>query len=129
MDCSHCGASLVVFEVPVALRAHAPGESARAGLCSTCLRTEAVPDAEPVDADFSRVSPAMPSGEAGAALALALGLLGSLALNRAAVVECCAHAEAAGGDVLLALDRLVADEGVAPHVDLDRRRTQLADLL
>jgi len=129
MDCSACETPLVAFEVPPALREHAPGEGAAAGICPNCLRTEAVPETELTDAAFSRVSPAMPTGEAGAGLALALGLLDSLALDRAAVVACCEFVERAGGDPLLTLDRLADDPDLDPHVDLDRRRTQLRSLL
>lgn len=129
MSCPACGTSTLSFPVPPALREHAPGSGTGAAICPTCLWTQAADtDTEP---DFSAIHPAFPSDEAGAALALTLGLLDSLALRRTAVDECCAYAERAGADVLLTLDRLADDDGerVDPHVDLDRRRHQLAELL
>jgi len=129
MPCPACGTATLSFHVPPALRDHAPETgAAAAAVCPNCLRTHAV-DAVDGSPDFSTIHPAFPSGEAGASLALALGLLDSLALRRDAVDACCAHAERAGADVLLTLDRLAGDAAVDPHVDIDRRRRQLAELL
>ncbi|MFB6101068.1 MAG: DUF6276 family protein [Haloplanus sp.] len=127
MTCPACGGRTVAFDVPPALQAHAPDE-AHAAICATCLRTHAVDEA-PATPAFERISPAFPTGEAGAALALALGLLDSLALRRADIDDCCAYAERAGADVLLTLDRLATADGVDPHFDPDRRRHQLAEML
>lgn len=126
MDCPDCEAPTVPFRPPTALCEHAPGDAV--AVCSSCLRLHAVDDA-PAEQSFDGLLSGFPSGEAGAALALAAGLLGSLALNRAAVVACCEHAERAGADPMLALDRLDAAGSVAPHYDLGRRRSQLADFL
>jgi hypothetical protein len=128
MSCPACGGRTVSFSVPPVLHEHAPESSAHATLCSTCLRVHPT-DERAVDSDVGAVHPSFPSGESGAALALALGLLDSLAVRRAAIEDCCRFAEEAGADVLLTLDRLAAAEGVDPHFDLDRRRLQLADLL
>lgn len=124
----------VAFPVPPALREYAPEGSARAALCPRCLRTYPVDAASSgATADtgpsFDAVLDAFPDGEAGAALALALGRLDALALDRAAVVDCCAYAERAGADVYLTLDRLAAAGSVVPHFDLDRRRRQLRAFL
>jgi len=129
MTCPACGGETLAFPVPATLRDHAPGGGERAVVCTTCLRTHATDSVAAEDPDFSTIHAAFPSGEAGAALSLALGLLDSLALRRDAVDNCCAHAERAGADVLLTLDRLAGDEAVDPYVDLDRRRHQLAELL
>jgi len=137
MSCPVCGAHTVAFAVPSALRDHAPESSAYVAICSTCLRTHAVDsddagdgdgagDAEP---DFQLVHDSFPGGEAGAALALALGLLDALALRRDAIDDCCSYAERAGADVLLTLDRLAIDDELDPHFDVERRRHQLAELL
>jgi hypothetical protein len=128
MTCSACGGRTVAFAVPAALRPHAPNESASATICTHCLRTQSSDEA-PDNPSFDDIHPAFPSGEAGAALALALGLLDSLALRRAAIDDCCSFAERAGADVLLTLDRLVDADDVEPHVDLSRRRHQLAEML
>lgn len=128
MDCSDCGGRTVAFRVPADLRDHAPGGGDAARICSVCLRTAPADDA-PADADFDAVGSFFPDGEAGAALALALGLLDSLALNREPVVALCETAERHGCDVLLTLDRLAVAGSVAAHVDLDRRRRQVAEFL
>jgi hypothetical protein len=129
MSCPACGTPTLSFVVPPKLREHAPGSDAHAAICPGCLRTHAgdTDTDAGADPDFSAIHPAVPSGEAGAAFALALGHLGSLALRRDAVDECCDHAERAGADVLLALDRLAVADEIDAHVDIDRRRHQLAD--
>ncbi|MFB6107976.1 MAG: DUF6276 family protein [Haloplanus sp.] len=131
MSCSACDGRTVPFDVPQALREYAPEGGARATLCTTCLRTAPSDcDDDAVDLEGLRaVVPEFPTGEAGAALALALGMLDSLALRRETIDDCCAYAERAGADVLLTLDRLADAETVDPHFDIDRRRPQLAQLL
>jgi hypothetical protein len=133
MSCPACGGDRVTFAVPVSLRPYAPAESPHAALCTTCLRVTAVDDdasatAEPTGVDWGP----LPSGEAGVATALLLGLLDSLALRRGEVTALVDHAEAAGGDPLLALDRLsglAASGEIDPHVALERRTAQLQSLL
>ncbi|WP_248895178.1 DUF6276 family protein [Haloplanus halobius] len=127
MSCPVCGGRTVSFAVPAALRSHAPESGADAALCTTCLRT--VPADGSDDASLDAVAPAFPTGEAGAALALALGHLDSLALERDAIDDCCSYAERAGTDALLTLDRLADEPDVDPHFDIDRRRPQLAEML
>ena len=129
MTCPACGGDVVVFAVPPSLRSHAPGAGGTAAICASCLRTH--PTDRPVAAEppFETVHSAFPTGEAGAALALTLGLLDSLALRRADIDDCCSHAERAGADVLLTLDRLATAGGVDPHFDADRRRVQLVEVL
>lgn len=126
MDCPDCEAPTIPFRVPATLREHAPGDAV--AVCSSCLCLHRVDDAPPASS-FDGLLGEFPSGEAGAATALAAGLLGSLALNRAAVLACCEFAERAGADPVLALDRLDAAGSVAPHYDLGRRRSQLVDFL
>lgn len=128
MDCPDCRARAVVFDVPAAHRPHVPGEADRAALCPECLTlvaTEAPPEPR-----FDRISSAFPTEEAAAVpLAIAIGLLDSLALHRAALQELIPAAERAGADPLLLLDRLHVQGGVDPAFDIDRRREQLEQLL
>jgi hypothetical protein len=79
----------------------------------------------PAETDLSAVLTGFPTGEGGAALALALGWLGSLALAREAVRACLDHAERAGADVDLTLERLAAAGRIEAHFDVERRRRQL----
>jgi len=128
MPCPACGGDTVAFAVPADLRAYAPQSGAHAALCATCLRTQTADDG-PADPTFAAVHESFPDGEAGAALALALGLLDALARRRDAIDDCCSYAERAGADVLLTLDRLASADELDPHADIERRRHQLAELL
>jgi hypothetical protein len=130
MSCPVCDGDRVRFAVPTTLRPYAPDESAHAALCTGCLRVE------PADARDGLTAAVdwepLPPGEAGVATVLLLGLLDSLALRRADVEALVDHAEAAGGDPLLALDRLGAmtrSGEIDPSVDLERRAAQLRSLL
>jgi len=128
MDCPDCGARAVVFDVPERHRDHAPEGAERAALCPECLTLTAT-DA-PVDARFDRISSAFPDDPAAAVpLAVALGLLDSLALHRRDIEALIEAAEAAGADPLLLLDRLHVQGGVSPEFDIDRRRHQLKQFL
>jgi hypothetical protein len=124
--CPDCGADAVAFAVPERLDGYAEGSET--ALCTRCLRTFVVDDA-PETPDFEAVIDEFPAGDAGVAVALALGKLGSLALNRADIVALCEFAEREGADVLLTLDRLAAAGSVQPHFDIDRRRPQLRNFL
>ena len=128
MDCPDCGAPMVAFGVPVEYREYVPDASAQAALCPSCLALTSAESAPP-EPRFDRISDAFPTGEAAAPLALAVGLLDSLALHRPALEELLVATERAGVDPLLVLDRLHAQGGVRPDFDLDRRRHQLQQLL
>ncbi|MFC6826809.1 DUF6276 family protein [Halopelagius fulvigenes] len=137
--CTACGGDLVPFAVPDGLGTHAPdapaegdgGASDAATLCSRCLRTYPEFDA-PDESDaptFDAVAEYFPRGDGGAAVALLLGMLDSLALNRAAIETLVDRAEREGVDVLLTLDRIDGDAALDPHFDVGRRRTQVEQLL
>ncbi len=129
MECPNCRARMVVFDVPETFREHTPEEAARAGLCPECLTLSAA-ESEAADARFDRISSAFPENRAAAVpLAIAFGLLDSLALNRRALQELIPAAESAGADPLLLLDRLHVQGGVDPDFDISRRRHQLEQLL
>ncbi|ESS04406.1 MAG: hypothetical protein A07HR67_00796 [uncultured archaeon A07HR67] len=129
MSCPRCESPVVAFAVPPALREHAP--AAETAICTRCLRTTPVADADPEAAvadapDFAAVDPAFPAGDAGIALALLCGCLESVALRRESIEALVAHAERAGTDVFAFFDRLDAS---AAAFDLERRRAALMDLL
>ena len=129
-QCDACGRPLVRVAVPSALQEYAPENAATVGSCPRCLRTYPVSDDDVADSEGADDLPTpIPDGEGGVALLLALGLLDSLATNRAAIQSLIERAEAAGADVFLTLDRLAADVSVEAHVDLERRRRQLESLL
>lgn len=128
MECPACGASMVRFSVPEAHVEHAPG--AAVGLCPACLTlAEAEDGPAPEAAEFGRVLESFPDGEAGAAMALAAGLLvDSLALHRDAVRELFEAVSDAGEDPWLVLERLAAAGTVQPDADLSKLRHQLDQL-
>lgn len=129
MNCPNCGARLVVFEIPEAYREFVPETAETGGLCPSCLELVAAPGHE-ADDRFDRLSTAFPGDEAAAVpLAIAIGLLDSLALHRSDIESLLESVERAGTDPLLVLDRLHAQGGVQPDFDLKRRRHQLEQLL
>lgn len=129
MACPDCGSPVVAFGVPADLEEYAPSD--RMTLCTHCLRTATAEAAggddvsATDDANFDAVHDALPSGRAGVAVALAIGKLGSLALERRAIESLVEEAERAGADVWLTLDRLGHADGLDPYVDLARRTEQL----
>lgn len=131
MRCRHCDVATVDFAVPADLRVAVPDEAAAAAFCPHCLRVFSLErSADEFDSapTFDAVDAAVPDGESGVVVALLLGLLDSLTLERRTAEELVARAETAGVDVFLVLDRL-ADSDAEPHFDIDRRRTQLLQLL
>lgn len=129
MDCPNCGAELYSFSVPEDLRELLHEGSAYAGVCPNCLHL-APTDGGTDDPDFSTVSDALPERrEPATAVVLGVGLLSSLALNRDRILALFERAERAGVDPLLVLDRLAADPSLDPEVDIERRRTQLLQLM
>lgn len=125
MECPDCAAPMVAFTVPADLREHVGGESGMA-LCTRCLGLQPAPGND--DPGWTAIDDSFPTGEAAVPMALTLGLLDSLALNRQAVTELVDRVERAGADPFLLLDRL-ADGEVEPPYGLERRRHQLEQLL
>lgn len=130
MDCTACGTRTVSFAVPPTLRDHAPAD--RVGFCPSCLSLTAAAEGDAPsasEADFSRVIEAFPEGEAGAAMALAVGLLvDSLVLNRDAIESLFEAVSDAGEDPWLVLERLHVAGSVQPNADLEKARHQLEQL-
>ena len=132
--CPSCDRALTHVSVPPELREFAPERAAVVGSCPRCLRTVALPDEDPGDGDGvlrsgSEPPAAVPGSEGGAALLLAFGYLDSVALNRSEIEALLGHAERAGADAFLTLDRLAADGSIDAHADLARRRRQLETML
>lgn len=131
MTCPECGGDQLAFIVPTDLREFLPEKSESVAICTHCLALDSADAASAAESspDFRSISDALPGGDAGAAMALAVGLLDSLVLHRTELTALLERAESAGTDPLLVLDRLATDSSVDPHVDLDRRRTQVEQLL
>ena len=101
MDCPDCNVLTLRRTVPADLRAYADGSEA-VGLCPRCLGAVTADDGdgdrgsadEPATEreGNSAVAGLVPDTAGGAALALALARLDSLALERAAVVDLCEYA-------------------------------------
>lgn len=127
MHCTHCDVETVAFAVAPSLREYAPDESDAAAICPQCLRVVSATEG-PMEPSFDTLGSSFPQGEAGVAMALLVGLLDSLALNRRAIEDVAAHVERHGADVFLTLDRL-ATTTAAPSLDLDRRLAQLHSVL
>lgn len=125
MDCPECGARTVAFAVPSDLREHVEGESGMA-ICTGCLGLQPAPADD--DPDWTAIDETFPTDDAAVPMALALGLLDSLAMHRSAVEALLDRAERSGADPFLLLDRL-ADGDVDPPYGLERRRHQLEQLL
>jgi hypothetical protein len=124
MDCPDCGAATVAFAVPDDI--YEFGGPA-AALCTRCLALHSTdePDANP---DFAAVSDDFPTGGAAVPMALAVGLLDSLALHRGTVEALLERVEQEGVDPLLVLDRLAGDPDLDPEIDLTTRRRQATQL-
>lgn len=127
MPCPECGGDEVVFAVPEPLEEYAPEGSVTIGLCGDCLRVHPS-DGRLTDDETRPLAHIVPNGGGGAAVAMLVGLLDSLALNREAIVECTEYAEREGVDVHLTLDRLEQSVPDA-HFDVARRHSQLEAFL
>lgn len=130
MTCPECGSEQLVVAVPSDLRECLPDKTEYVAICTHCLAFVPAESSRAMpDPDFGTISDAFPSGDAGVAMALAVGLLDSLALYRSEISALLERVEHGGSDPLLVLDRLAEDSVVEPHFDLDRRRTQVEQLL
>jgi len=150
MTCPECGSEQVAFRVPADLREYLPEETETAAICTVCLALDPgesavedpttegsttgdsateFEDSAAESPEFDQISVAFPGGDAGVVMALAVGLLDSLALYRSEISALLERVERAGTDPLLVLDRLETDPELDPHFDVDRRRTQAEQLL
>ncbi|WP_136688764.1 DUF6276 family protein [Halorhabdus amylolytica] len=130
MDCPDCDNGLLAFRVPAGQREYLPGEEPGAAICPRCLRLVPVADPPADLPDFRAIDDAFPAEpEAAIPMALALGLLSSLAVYRQEISVLLSDVERAGVDPLLVVDRLAFADGVETPIDLEGRRRQLEQLL
>jgi len=142
MRCDACGdEDAVAFAVPDELREYAPDDAGVAAICPTCLDVRPAPDADVQAGDAADAAASAADGaasahdafpadpDAAAGVALLLGLLESLVLNKSEIQSLVDYLESSGTDVFLVLDRLDADPDVDARVDLERRRPQLQQLI
>lgn len=128
--CSNCNADAVAFAVPGAIREHAPKGTEYASICRVCLTVEPLDEAPAETESLAAVSQSLPEDrDVAATVAVLVGLLESIALNRPAIEAVIDHLEAEGVDPLLVVSRLAADETLTPAIDLDRRLHQVEQLL
>ena len=126
MNCPDCGSQTVGFVVPDDLQQLIPADERALALCTSCLTLHPTSDDDTtLEPEFAVVSDAFPTGEVGISMALAVGLLDSLALYRAEIETLLERVERAGTDPLLVLDRLAMDPALDPRADLRRRRGQV----
>jgi hypothetical protein len=129
MQCSECRSETVSFAVPTALAEYAPGGGDAAAICASCLHVQPADSAD-AHADFGRISDAFPTNEESAIeMALVVGLLSSLALNRSKIETLLERVEARGDDAMLVLEALEHDEHLRSSVAIGRRRKQLEQLM
>ena len=130
MTCPACGAETLAVPLAAEIRTYLPEEPPAVALCTRCLTVSPLDEAPAAVPDLQRVSEAFPrDDDAGVALVAVLALLDRLALYRAELNDLLDRIERMGVDPLLTLDRLAAEPDLDPAVDLDRRRTQLEQLL
>lgn len=127
MNCPACNGTVETFDVPEDLREHLPEPVPYAGLCTRCLRLHPTETGgEPTFADLESFPD---SPEASVPMAIGIGRLDSLALNRSSIEALFERVEAAGADPLLILDRLAVSGSVQPAIDIGKRRHQLEQLM
>ena len=127
MDCPECGTEVVAFDVPPSARDAAPGDPAAiCPRCLTLLEAEVADDSP----DFSLIVESFPDGEAGAVMAVAVGLLvDSMVLNRETIARLLEDVSDHGADPWLVLERIHASPTVQPDADVGRAKRQLEQLL
>ena len=130
MDCPDCGAATLSVPLSDADRERLPEDAPGVAVCTRCLRVDPITDPPADCPDLSSISDAFPPAPEHARTVICLlALLDQIALYRGDIDALVERAEAEGTDVMLVLDRLAADERVAPHFDLEKRTHQLRQLL
>ncbi|AWB26596.1 DUF6276 family protein [Halococcoides cellulosivorans] len=130
MTCPQCDAETVVVGIPDAYADHLPEGESGVAVCRRCLTVTPQPERPATDGDLQSVSEAFPADpEAAIPMALAVGLLDSLAHHRRSIERLFEAVAEAGSDPMLALERLADDRELEPAVDLGARHRQLDQLL
>jgi hypothetical protein len=127
MQCPDCNGQVATFDVPEDLREHLPKPVPHAGLCTRCLALH--PADEGGEPEFTDLEAFPDDPDAAISMAIGIGLLDSLALNRGSIETLFRNVAEAGTDPFLALDRLATSGAVQPRVDLVARRQQLEQLM
>lgn len=130
MQCSECRGEVIAFTVPADLDEYAPGDAAT--ICTECLAVRAASPENAQDASevrFDEIVEAFPSGTAGVRMALVVGLLSSLALNRSKIETLVEDLATDGVDAMLVLETLESAPGLQPQIAIGRRRHQLEQLM
>ena len=78
---------------------------------------------------FEDVVESFPSGTAGVRMALVVGMLSSLALNRSNIEALVEDLAEDGVDAMLVLEHLEGESALQPRVAIGRRRHQLEQLM
>lgn len=132
MTCSECGRATKAFAIPKELREYVPENASAAAICPACLTLQPPMEGQPTssDPDLTAISETFPRDPAAAIpMALVVGLLDSLALNRWKIEELMERVETEGVDPMLVLEDLAEDHSLNPAIDLAGRRRQLEQLL
>lgn len=130
MDCPECETPTIRFPVAAAYREYLPGDEGGAAICPNCLRLHPVGDPPDEPDSFEPLGEGFPQDpDAAVPMAIVVGLVSRLALNRSAIAELLDTVEREGVDPLLVVDRLAEAPGVESHMDLRRRRRQLEQLI
>jgi hypothetical protein len=127
-QCPHCEGTQFTIDVPSELVSYA--EATTLGCCRDCLAVEPSESTdEETTVQFETIHPRFPTGSQGVGVVLLLDLLDLLALNRAEIEALVDWLESNGVDLFLTFERLIADADLDLHIDLDRRQTQLEQLI
>ncbi len=127
-ECTTCEQQLVTVLVPADLSTYATTPAV--SYCQRCLAVEPGEQGDAAEEpSLTAIHPRLPTGTNAVGLVLLLGKLESVALNRREIESLCGYLESNGLDLFLTLNRLIDEPSVEPTIDLDRRRTQLEQLL
>jgi len=132
MTCSECNRATTAFAIPEHLREYVPENASAAAICPSCLTLQPPIEGEPTpeDPDLTAIHESFPRDpEAAIPMALIVGLLDSLALNRRKIEDLMEIVEAEGVDPMLVLEDLATDSSLNPTIDLPGRKRQLEQLI